>query len=287
MNNNSTILQQILQFIPEYELAKLVKKYGTDRYSKVFTTKNLLTCMIFAHASGKDSLRDIETSFNALSNYHYHLGLPSKGVKRSTISDANNRIDYRVFEELFYVLLRRYQGGLFRRKLKINNPLYAIDASFIDVIVDMFPWARYRATKGAIKIHAVLDVKTLVPTLVNITEGKIHDLDGMPNLDKDSYADSIVTFDKGYWRAYMLYRLHADGIYFVTRIKNNVTYIVTGQQEIELGKGVLKDEEIIFKTEALREDYPEKLRLITYYDKNHDITYRFVTHWCPKKICTI
>jgi len=278
MNNNNTILSQILQFIPEYSLQKLVTRYQTDKYSKTFKTKHLLTCMIYAHASGNDTLRSIETGLTALSNHHYHLGLPSTGIKRSTLADANNRVDYHVFEDLFYDLLSKYQGGFYKEDLKIKHPLYAVDASFIDVIIDMFPWAKYRATKGAIKMHAVINVEQFLPTLINITTGKIHDLEGMPYLDKDTYADSIITFDKGYWKASMLSRLNNDGIYFVTRIKTNVTYNVTGQHEITLGTGVIKDEEIEFKTDALQEDYPGTLRLVTYHDREHDITYQFVTN---------
>lgn len=278
MRNDSTIFGQILQLISDYEILRLVSKYNTDRYCKSFKTDNLLTCLLFAQAKGRDSLRAIETGLLAHESNHYHLGLPKNGVKRSTLADANNRIDYHVFEELFYALLKKYSTGIFARKFDVHKTVYAIDATFVDVIIDMFPWAKYRATKGAIKMHAVVNVNQQIPTLVNITEGDIHDLDGKPYLSKEVFSDSIVTFDKGYWKASWLSQLDSNNIYFVTRIKENVNYKVTGQHEIELGTGVLKDEIIKFASEQLQRDYPKELRLVTYYDSENERTYRFVTN---------
>jgi hypothetical protein len=278
MNNNSTIFQQILQFIPNIFLESLVKKYQTDKYCKSFTTSNLLTCLLYAQAKGKDSLRDIETGLLTHESSFYHLGFTQNGVKRSTLADANKRVDYRVFQDLFYKLLDKYSSGIFTQKFDFNKSVYAIDATFVDVVVDMFPWAKYRTTKGAIKIHTVYNINKQVPTLVNITEGEIHDLAGMPYLDKDKYAGSVVVFDKGYWSAYRLSLLNKRGVYFVTRIKDNVTYEIVGQQKVDLGSGVLKDEVIRFKSDQLKSDYPKKLRLVTYYDEKHKITYRFVTN---------
>lgn len=275
--NNSTIFQQILELVPDFELQGLVKKYQTDRYTKSFKTKHQFICLLYAQARSKVSLRDITTGLMVRKNHQYHLGLPSKGVKRSTLADCNNRANYKVYEELFYSLLKRYQTKIFNKKFDFNNPLYAIDASFIDVVIDMFNWAKFRATKGAIKMHVMFDIKSQIPKFVNLTTGKIHDLEGKPYLSED-YADSIITFDKGYWDTYWLSDINEKGIYFVTRIKENVNYEVTGQQEIEFGTGVLKDELIRFTSEKLSSVYPGEVRLVTYYDKENDKTYKFITN---------
>lgn len=275
--NNSTIFQQILQLVPDYELQKLIKKYQADRYTKSFKTKHQFICLLYAQAKAKVSLRDITTGLMVHANEQYHLGLPSEGVKRSTLADCNNRVDYRVYEDLFYSLLKRYQNKIFNRKFDFDNPLYSIDASFIDVVIDLFDWAKFRATKGAIKMHVMFDVKSQIPKFANLTTGKIHDLEGKPYLS-ENYSDSIITFDKGYWNTYWLSDLNDKGIYFVTRIKENVNYDITGQQEIELGTGVLKDELIRFTSNQLSVAYPDELRLVTYYDKEHDRTYKFITN---------
>lgn len=276
--NNSTIFQQILHLVPENIFNKLVNKYKTDRYSKSFKTIHQFKCLLYAQAKRKVSLRDITTGLMVHANKQYHLGLPTTGVKRSTLADCNKRIDYRIYQDLFYELLRMYKTKIFGKKFNFDNPLYAIDASFVNVIIDMFDWAKFRSTKGAVKLHVMFDVAGQIPTFMNITTGKVHDLEGKPYLDRKNYSDSIITFDKGYWSVDWLAHLNIEGIFFVTRIKENVNYEVTGQQEIELGTGVLKDETIKFTSEQLSQEYPEDLRFVTYYDKQHQVTYKFVTN---------
>lgn len=281
MSNSSTVFGSILQFLPYYELEKLVRKYESDKYAKTFKTKHLLTSLLFAQSIEAESLREITDSFQALDNHLYHLGLPSTGVKRSTLADCNSRVDYRVFQELFYVMVEKYQSSIFSKTdLGIEEDVYALDASFIEVVMGLVDWGKFRATKGAIKLHTVYSVTQQIPVLVNISAGKIHDLEGMPYLD-ERFACSIVTFDKGYWRGYWFKDLDDRGISFVTRVKTNVNYEVSGQHQLtteELRAGVLKDERIRFSSEQLSKDYPEELRLVTYYDAENDKTYEFLTN---------
>lgn len=157
MNNDSTIFQQILHLIPENIFSKLVKKYQTDRYSKTFKTRHQLISLLFAQAKRKVSLRDITIGLMVHVNNQYHLGLPGTGVKRSTLADCNNRTDYRVYKDLFYELLALYKTKIFKRKFEFTNPLYALDASFVNVVIDLFDWAKFRATKGAVKLHVMFD----------------------------------------------------------------------------------------------------------------------------------
>jgi hypothetical protein len=170
-----------------------------------------------------------------------------------------------------------YQATIFKQNLGLNEHVYALDATFIDIVMNMVDWNRFRATKGAIKLHTVYSVTQQLPVLVNITAGKTHDLEGMPHLDS-RFSDSIVTFDKGYWRACWLYSLPARSVKFVTGIKSNVNYQVNGQHPVALGTGVLKDEVIEFTSSQLKQAYPEELRLVTYLDTKLNRTYQFVTN---------
>ena len=281
MNNSSTILGQILHFIPEYELHKLVKKYSSDAYAKTFKTKHLLTALLFAQSIEAESLREIVDSFKSLNPYLYHLGMPKQGVRRSTLADCNSRVDYRVFQELFYIMVNKYKSTFFSKTdLGINEHIYTLDASFIEVIMGMMDWSKFRANKGAIKLHTVYSVTQQVPVLVNITPGKVHDLEGMPYLGEE-FSNSIVTFDKGYWKAHWFSQLDERNIKFVTRIKTNVNYRVTGQHNLtvdDVKAGVRKDEEILFTSNQLKEDYPKKLRLVTFYDEKTSKQYQFIAN---------
>ena len=149
----NTIFNNLLQLIPRHQFKKVVNKYNSDKYVKKLTCWNQLTTILYAQAKGKESLRDIETSLKAQSPKLYHLGLPV--IKRSTLSDANNKRDYRIFEELFYSLYERCQGLSPKHKFRFKNELYSIDATTIDLCLSVFPWAKFRKRKGAIKMTGV------------------------------------------------------------------------------------------------------------------------------------
>lgn len=275
--NVNTVIKQIHDLISEKDFDNLVSQFNTDKYTKTFSTKNLFTCLLFSQAKGKDSLRSIEASLEAYNSHLYHLGLPTSGVKRSTLSDANNRVDYQVFKNLFELLYKKYSTGIFSQKFDFDKDVYALDATFIELVATMFPWSIYKARKGAIKMHTVISVNQQIPVLINITDGSVHDLNGKPYLDSDLFSDSIVVFDKGYWRASWLYDLHSKNIHFVTRMKDNVGYEVVRTNESNINSGVLKDQIIVFRTQQLIEDYPDQVRLVKFFDKEHGITYRFIT----------
>lgn len=290
MYNGNTVFGHLLELIPRFTFQRLVSKHKSDHYTKTFHTWDHFACLMFAQIRGIESLRDIAL---ALSQHHhklYHLGISAPKLTKSTLSHANRRISYKLYEELFYSLLDRYSGLLGdRTKLKFKNDLYALDASFIDLVIDMFPWAKFRSTKGTVKIHLLLDVRKVVPSLVNITDGKVHDLDGLVHFSKKVYAGSIFVFDKGYWDISWFWVLDRDNILFVTRLKLNVKYKVLESKPAR-GKGVLKDQPIRLSSIESARKYPKDLRMVTFHDEVHDKKYQFVTniwHLAPSTIALI
>ena len=168
------IFNNLLQLIPRHQFQKVVNEYNGDKYVKKLTCWNQLTTLMFAQAKGKESLRDIETSLKAQSPKLYHLGLPI--IKRSTLSDANNKRDYRIFEKLFYSSYKRCRDLSPKHKFRFKNELYSVDSTTIDLCLSVFPWAKFRKRKGAIKMHTMLDHNECVPCAILVSDGKKSDI---------------------------------------------------------------------------------------------------------------
>ena len=158
MSHLNTIFHQLQQFIPGHQFEKLISKYDGDKYAKAFKCKNQLSVMLYAQATGKESLRDIQTGLVVQQDKLYHLGIRS--IAKSTIGHANKRIDSRIYEELFYDFLTRCKDITPVKKFKFKNPLYAIASTVVDLCLKLFPWAKFRTAKGAIKIHPLLNLRT-------------------------------------------------------------------------------------------------------------------------------
>ena len=168
--HSNTILHQLMTLIPRHQFESEVSEYAGDRYVKTFTTCTQLTTLLYAQASGKNSLRDIQTSLETQDSKLYHLGLTA--VKRSTLSDANRDRDYQIMEKLFYHLLARCQQIAPKHQFRFKNPAYTFDSSTIDLCLALFPWAKFRQTKGAVKLHCRLDLRGQIPSFATITDGK-------------------------------------------------------------------------------------------------------------------
>jgi len=273
--NYSTIMSQMQNFIPRYHFENLVERHMGDHYVKKFTCWHQLSVMLYAQISGKDSLRDIQSSFLAQSHKLYHLGLPI--IKRSTLADANQTRDYRIYEELFYKLLDRCKDITPKHKFKFKNPLYSIDSTTIDLCLSMFDWAKFRTTKGAIKIHYQFDHSGNIPNFLTITDGKMHDMTAASSFF-DIVADSIYCFDRGYNKYHWLYTIEQNKSFFVTRAKDNIKYTVIGQHTDSKKNNVLSDEIISFTGFYQQQDYPKSLRLVRYYDLETKRIFAFLTN---------
>lgn len=275
MNKVYTIYSELLKLCPRYHFDKAVEQHHGDRYVKTFTTWQQFMAILYSQITQKDSLRDIVTGLSAHAARWYHLGLT--GIHRSTLSDANANRSYQIFEGLFYHLLSRCKNLTPKHKFRFKNPLYTIDASTIDLCLSVFPWAKFRTTKGAIKLHCLYDHSGALPTFLTVTDGKKHDVQVVKD---DSFAllpDSIVSIDKAYIDYKWLNSLDAQGVWFVTRAKTNINYLVVGQHPIS-GKGVLSDERISLQGHLTKIKYPKELRLIRYYDGEREKTLTFLTN---------
>ncbi len=271
MAHYNTILNQLLQLIPRHQFEVLVKNVSGNRYVKRFDCWDQLTTLLYAQASGKDSLRDIEQSLRVNDSRLYHLGLPS--IKRSTLAESNQNRSYKMFQGLFYKLSDRCQSLTPKHKFRFKNPLYSLDATFINLCLTSFPWAKYSKTKGAIKLHFGFDHSGYMPNFLVITDATRHD----STIVKKHMAiipDSIYCFDRGYNDFALYRRLHEAKAYFVTRAKKDLKYTITGQHTETLKKGILSDEVIRLDNSKYNTD----LRLIRYYDYESDELFTFLTN---------
>jgi len=275
MNRVYTIFAELLKLCPRYEFEKATERYGGNRYVKTFTTWQQYIAVLYSQITLKDSLRDIETGLGTQSGRWYHLGL--KGVHRSTLSDANTKRDYRIFEDMFYHLLARCRDLTPRHRFRFNNPLYSIDATTIDLCLSVFPWARFKRAKGAIKMHCLYDHSGALPSFLTVTDGKRHDVTEAKNAGFPLSPDSIVSVDRAYIDYTWLYSLNTKRIWFVTRAKSNIDYAVTGQHQAS-GKGIISDESISLAGQHTRDKYPRDLRLIRFYDEKRKKTLVFLTN---------
>jgi hypothetical protein len=275
MHKVDTIFSELLKLCPRYHFEKAVEQYEGDRYVKSFTTWQQYITILYAQITQRDSLRDIVTGLSAQSARWYHVGLT--GVHRSTLSDANTKRDARIFEDMFYHLLCRCRSLTPKHRFRFKNPLYTIDATTIDLCLSVFPWAKFRKTKGAIKMHCLYDHSGAIPSFVTVTDGKKHEVRVAKESSFPLVPDSIVSIDKAYIDYKWLYSLDTQRVWFVTRAKSNIDYAVTGQHEIT-GKGVLSDERIVIQGPMTKSFYPKELRLIRYLDEEQRKTLTFLTN---------
>lgn len=276
MTQVGTIFSELLKLVPRYHFDKAVNGHQGDRYAKSFTTWKQFITLLYSQITRKDSLREIETGLLAQSNRCYHLGLTQ--VRKSTLADANNRRDFRIFEELFYHLLGRCKNLTPKHKFRFKNELHSIDATTIDLCLSAFPWAKFRKAKGAIKLHCQYDHSGALPSFMVITDGKRHDARVVKEHAFPLTPDSIVSVDRGYFDFKWLYSLTLRKVSFVTRTKKNLKYEFVGQHQEPKGKGVLRDQRIRVSNFYTSRDYPEVLRRIEFYDEEKKKVLVFLTN---------
>ena len=273
--HSNTILNQLLTLLPRHQFDRAVSQYAGNHYVKKFTTWHQLTTLLYAQASGKNSLRDIQTALGTQEPKLYHLGLPA--VKRSTLADANAQRDCRIMEHLFSHLLNRCQAIAPKHQFRFKNPVRAFDSTTIDLCLALFPWAKFRQTKGAVKLHCQLDLRGQIPSFVVMTDGKCSDIRAVRSF-LDLIADSIYVVDRGYIDFDWLGRIDDAQAFFVTRAKDNLNYRITGQHEIPLKEGLLYDRTIELTGQQTQKKYVKPLRLIGYFDAETGVTYEFLTN---------
>jgi hypothetical protein len=276
MGHVNTVFHQVLAFINKNRFKGLVEKHQADRYVKSFKSWPHLVAMLFAQATGKDSLRELKEALNAQGPMLYHLG--AKPIARSTLADANERRDAQLFQDLYMNLMAQFQNLRPNHPFKFKNPLLTIDSTVIDLCLSLYPWAQYRKKKGAFKLHCRLNHEGYLPETVIVTEGKKHDIKLAGQLVDDLLPDSIVSFDRGYNDYNFMYSLNKKNVYFVTRPKKDLGYQVIGQHSESKKKNVLSDEIIAIKKDRTRKKYPEPLRLVKVFDTKRNKIIAFITN---------
>lgn len=278
MYYSSTIFGQLLNFLPKHKFNQFVGQHEADRYVKKMTSWSQFVILLYAQSTGKDSLREIETGFSAHEGCWSHLGI--KSVARSSVSYANNNRSYEVFEKLFYTLLKQcHEVVSGDNQFKFKNPLYILDSSTISLCLNLFNWATYSKTKGAIKLHTILDSTTMLPVLINITEGKTNDIAAAKRIDTSMLEKgSILVFDRGYIDYKWWSELDERKITFVSRTKKSQNIFVIGQHKTELEKGILADEIVIFGSYGAIDRYEKSLRRIRYWDEEKQKKYEYLTN---------
>lgn len=272
---SNTIFNQLLNFLPKFRFKEFVAQHDGDKHIRSLTTWNQLVVLLYAQATGKDSLREIETGFSLQRNTWHHLGV--KTVAKSSIADANKRRDSEIFEKLFYALLEHLKEVVPEKKFKFNNPIYSFDSSTISLSLSIFDWAKCRATKGALKLHLLLNNRTAIPELVNITEGRVSDITVFRKLDlKNFEKGSILVFDRGYIDYGWWEKIDKADLFFVSRTKASQNIFITGQHKKPLERGVLSDDYVILG-ESL-DKYPNELRQIRYRDEINNKELIFLTN---------
>jgi hypothetical protein len=277
VNQGQTIFSQIMDYIPKFSFDSCVKKYRGNYKVQSFTCWEQLLVMTFAQLTYRESLRDIETCLRAMQNKLYHIGIRSK-ISRSTLADANQNRDWRIYADFAYILIDKakelYRDDKFFKEL--DETIYALDSTTIDLCLSLFPWAKFRKTKSAIKIHTLLDLQNNIPSFISITDGSVHDVNILDDLITEIGAFYIV--DKGYIDFERLYNLNNNSAYFVTRAKSNFQFKRIYSHQVDKSLGLICDQSIFLKGFYSSKDYPEKLRRIKYFDSQNNRRLVFLTN---------
>ena len=277
MNIGKMLFAQLMDFLPWKTFHRIVDRYDGDRYVKSMTCADQFRVMAFAQLTYRESLRDIEVCLSAQSANLYHMGLRQE-IKRSTLADANEARDWRIHAEFAQRLIgqarKLYAGDSFG--IELENTVYALDSTTIDLCLSLFPWALFRTTKSAVKMHTLLDLRGNIPSFIHISDGKLSDVNVLDVLMLE--AGAIYVMDRGYLDFTRLYVLHQAHAFFVTRAKSNTRLKRIYSAAVDRSTGIICDQTIALTGATSRKDYPEHLRRIRYKDAKTGKTLVFLTN---------
>jgi len=274
MAHCNTIFSQLLKLVPRHEFETLANLHHTGRAFRTASRWSQFVAMTMGQLSGRDSLRDIVDNMSAQTHRLYHLG--SAKLSRSNLSRINEDKPYQLYESLFGKLLQRCQGKSPAHGFRFKNMLYSLDASTIDLCLSVFPWADFRSTKGAIKLHVGLNHNGMIPEFVTVTEGKTSDVEIGRTLSFPK--GSIVAIDRGYNDYEWYNELTNKGVFFVTRLKTNAKYRVIERKSVLKNKGLTSDQIIEFTGSQVMKKCPIPLRRIGYRDPDSGKHYVYLTN---------
>jgi hypothetical protein len=277
VNSGRTVFSQLIQHLPEKEFQKCVARHNGDSNFRGFSCWDQLLAMAFAQLTYRESLRDIESCLRALRSKLYHMGFRGK-VSRSTLADANESHDWRIFAEFAQVLI-----GI-ARPLHAHDPigvdldqsLYALDSTTIDLCLSLFPWAKFRRRKAAVKMHTLLDLHGNIPTFIRVTSGDVHDVNILDEIMPE--AGSFYVMDRGYIDFQRLFVFTLSSAFFVVRTKSNVLIQRRYSHPVDKRTGVRSDQTVILTSFESASAYPDALRRVSYLDKDTQKRLKFLTN---------
>ena len=277
MYTGKLVFSQLMDHLPWTTFRRCVQRYNGDHKVKSFFCSEQYRCMSFAQLTHRESLRDIEIGLRAHNSKLYHIGIKS-GISRSALAVANKNRDWRIYADFAQRLVRNARdlyhddGGV----LDIKSTVYALDSSTIDLCLTLFPWAHFRKTKSAVKLHTLLNLRGHIPTFIHISDGKLHDVNILDRIIPEPGAFYIM--DRAYLDFARLYRLHQSMCFFVLRTKKNTKYRRVYSHEVDRSTGLIFDQTIKLAGKKSVGDFPELLRAVKYRDKERNKTLTFITN---------
>lgn len=277
MQSGRFVFSQLMDFLPKYEFNKCVRRYRGDHRVRTFSCYDQFLCMAFGQLTQRDSLRDVVLNLSAHPSKLFHLGFRSK-VARSTLADANERRDWRIFADFAQVLIAEARRLYAHEDMgvEVTNTVYALDSTTIDLCLSLFPWAPFQKTKSAIKLHTLLNLRGSIPEFIRISSGKEYDarvLDSLPLT-----PGAIYVMDRGYLHFKRLYHVHQQAAYFVTRAQRGFQFKLQRSHPVDKATGLRCDQHIKTDGTATRVTYPELLRRVRYRDPKTNKTFVYLTN---------
>ena len=277
MNIGRTVFAQLMDHVPSYEFHKCVTRYRGDDHLRGFSCWDQFLAMAFAQLTYRESLRDIEACLRSMTSKLYHIGLRGK-VARSTLADANESHDWRIFADFAQVLIR-IARPLYAHDpigVDLDHSLYALDSTTIDLCLSLFPWARFRQHKAAVKMHTLLDLHGNIPTFLRISHGKLHDVNILDEIVPE--AGAFYVMDRGYIDFERLFLFPLCAAFFVVRTKGNVLLQRRYSRPVDKSTGLRSDHTVILTEIHSAQAYPDPLRRITYFDAVTNRRLKFLTN---------
>jgi len=277
MNTGKTIFSQVMELLPLYEFRKCVARYQGDYKVLNFSCMDQFLCMAFAQLTYRESLRDIESCLRFMQPKLYHMGFRAL-VSRNTLANANNQRDWHIYADFAQILIHQARELYLEDSFGIDlqDTVYALASTTIDLCLSLFSWARFRKNKGAIKLHTLLDLRGPIPSFIDITDGKVADVNVLDILIIE--AGSFYIMDRGYLDFARLYTIHQAHATLITRTKSNTQYRRLYSRPVDKTTGLRGDQTIVLTGVHSAKDYPEQLRLIKFFDSETKKYYTFLTN---------
>lgn len=275
MNTGKYIFAQITEFLPKRAFDCIVLRYSGDKYVRHFSCWNQMLCMVFGQLTNRDSLRDLIVAIDAHSKKTYHLGF-GRNVTRSNLSKANENRNCKIFEEFAYLMIEMARKKRANDNFEVKGKIYAFDSSTIDLCLNVFWWAKFRKTKGGIKLHTLFDITTQIPAFVHITAATVNDVKGMDYIPYES--DAYYIFDRGYVDFTRLYRITLLSAYFIVRAKSNLRFQRMYSSKVDKTSGIMCDQVGKLTGFYVSQQYPDKIRRVKFHDAEFNRTFVFLTN---------